>query len=339
MLYKVFGLMFFLLFIIAIPVFADLKVESDTIVGWNDTSNSSWETGFITNGDWSLGSKWAFFLKDQIFITQTEPQWQGTLDRCYIQYEQDAIRLNLGRQGVSWGIGWFFRPTDLITPLNPLAEEETRPGKDLAVLRWSTSPLTATDFIAGNQLYAARSEWRIGETNLRVLGVYQPDYINAVGYDIQGGLAGIYGEGAYRWAATDTVDQGKFTGLIGWRKIVGSGGQLSVEYYHNDLSKAGSLLANLLAQNKNQEFVYANQNYLAVGLEIPWDQLTTFSITDTSNLDDRGMILTGIASWQLTDSLDIRATLMGVTGPEGTEFLGMSQGSRVSAGVEVKYFF
>lgn len=94
------------------------------------------------------------------------------------------------------GIGWFFRPTDLITSLTPLAEEETRPGKDLAVLRWSTSPLTATDFIAGDHLIAVRSEWRIGATNLRILGVCQPEYIDAIGFDFQGGLAGFYAEGA-----------------------------------------------------------------------------------------------------------------------------------------------
>jgi hypothetical protein len=340
MLRKNFVLTAFLLFVCSLPVFAEVRVEWDTTTGWNDAnSDLSWKTAFTTSGDWSLGRDLSFFLKDQVFSQTNQQQWQGTLDRAYLQYEQGPIRLNFGRQGVTWGIGWFFRPTDLITPLTPLAEEETRPGKDLAVLRWSTSPLTATDFITGNQLYAARSEWRVGETNLRLIGVCQPEDINAVGFDFQGGLAGFYGEGAYRWAAIDAIDQGRFAGLIGWRKTIGSGSQLYMEYYRNDLSKAGPELTNLLSQNRNHEFIYSKQNYLAVGLQIPWDQLTTSAITGIASLDDGGMIMTGVTSWQLTDSLDLRATLMGVIGPDGTEFWTRGQGSRFNAAVEVKYFF
>jgi hypothetical protein len=340
MLRKTIVLTSFLLFLYSMPALAAVKVEWDTTTGWNDVNNDLlWKSSFITNGDWSLGSNLSFFLKDQVLITQADRQWRGILDRCYFQFETDPIRLKLGRQGVSWGIGWFFRPTDLITPLTPLAEEETRPGKDLAVLRWSTSPLTATDLIVGNQLFAARSEWRIGGTNLRLLGVCQPEYINAVGFDVQGGLAGFYGEGAYRWAATSGFDQGRFEGLIGWRKIIGSGCQLSIEYFRNDLSKSGPELADLLLQNLNRELIYANQNYLAVGLQVPLDQLTTFAITGISNPGDGGAILEGIADFQLTDNLEVRGALMTVTGPDGTEFCTMGQGARVGVTVEVKYFF
>ena len=52
----------------------------------------------------------------------------GTLERGYLQYEAGSLRLRLGRQAVSWGAGWFFRPSDLITPRSPLSAEATRPG-------------------------------------------------------------------------------------------------------------------------------------------------------------------------------------------------------------------
>lgn len=337
---KVFWLTLFLLLTCSIPAFGDVKVESDTIAGLNSgNSNNSWDTGFITDGNWALGPDFAFFLKDELEISQTDQEWLGTLDRCYLRYEQGPVRFNLGRQGVTWGIGWFFRPTDLITPLTPLAEEETRPGKDLAVLRWSTSPVTAVDFIGGEEVIAARYEWRIGPTNLRVLGVYQPGYIDTLGYDFQGGLAGLYGEGAYRWADPEASDQGRFTGLLGWQKVIGAGNQLYVEYYRNDLCKAGPELANLVAQNLNHEFFYTNQNYLAVGFQIPWDQLTTVAITGISSPDDGGMILEGIADLQLTDNLEVRGILMTLLGPENTEFWILGQDSRVGISLEVKYFF
>jgi hypothetical protein len=337
MLRKIVSFAISLLFICTMPVLADVRVELDTTVGWTDTTTDmSWKSSFVTSGNWSLGSNFAFFLKDQLSISQAEQEWQGTLDRSYLQYEKNSVRLNLGRQGVSWGIGWFFRPTDLITPLTPLAEEETRPGKDLAVLRWSTSPLTAIDFIAGENLLAARSEWRIGATNLRILGVCQPEYIDSIGFDFQGGLAGFYGEGVYSWADADKADQGKFVGLMGWKKTIGPGNQLYVEYFRNDLSKAEFELAQILTQNKNQELIYTNQNYLALGFQVPWDQLTTYTITGAANLDDRGTILTGTGSWQLTDNLDVRATLSGVIGPDKTEFMVMGKETKMSVLLELK---
>jgi hypothetical protein len=329
----------FLLLVYAMPAGAAVKVEWDATAGGDDANSElAWRTGFTASGDWSLGPRSVFFLKNQIAIDQADEEWQGKLERCYIRYEQGPVRLNLGRQGVSWGIGWFFRPTDLVTPLTPLAREETRPGKDLAVLRWSTSALTAVDFIAGAEMIGARSEWRIGPTNLRLLGVYQPGYIRSLGFDFQGGLAGFYGEGAYHWAGA-SFDQGELAGLVGWRKVLRSGNQLYLEYYRNDLSKAGPELAALWSENKNRELRYSNQNYLAVGLQIPWDQLTTCSITAIANLDDGGVILQGIADVQLSDNLTVRGALMTVAGAGGAEFRTRVQGAKVGATVEMKYFF
>lgn len=184
---KILVITFFLTLLYSYPALANVQEEWDTTMQESNNSNNLyWDSGFITNGDWALSSNLAFFLKSQLSISESKQEWLGTLSRCYLQFEQGPIRFNTGMQGVSWGVGWFFRPTDLITPLTPLAEEDTRPGKDLATLRWSSSSLTATDVIAGEKTYAVRSEWRIGATNLRVLGVYQPEYINAAGVDFQG---------------------------------------------------------------------------------------------------------------------------------------------------------
>jgi hypothetical protein len=134
--------------------------------------------------------------------------------------------------------------------------------------------------------------------------------------------------------------QGKFVGLLGWKKVIGSGNQLYIEYYRNDLSKAGSELYNrLFLQNKNNEAIYSSQNYLASGLVIPWDQLTNITFAGISNLDDKGTILEGIADVQFTNNLELKGTLMTVIGPDGTEFCPTGHGYRVGVKVEIKYFF
>ncbi len=340
MLRKVLGITLLMLIGFAFPASAAVKVEWDSIAGWNEAdSKISWNTGFMTSGDWSVGPSYAFFLKDNISINQDQEHWQGELSRCYLQYEHDSMRFNIGKQGVSWGIGWFFRPTDLITPLTPLAQEETRPGKNLAVIRWSTSSLTATDFIAGDQLLAARSEWRIGPTNFRLLGIYQSEYLNAVGFDFQGGLGGLYGEGIHRWAADEGFNQGRFGGILGWRKVINQGNQLYLEYFYNGLSQAGTRLAALVGQNENHERVYSDENYLAIGFKIPWDQLTSYSITGIVNLDDGSTIYEGNVDAELTDNCELIGTIMIISGPDTSEFVGGAHGSRVGASIQLKYVF
>ncbi len=306
----------------------------------------AWNTGFQLNGDWALGERAAFFLRDQISINSVTREWTGTLERCYLRYESGAFRVNLGRQAVNWGIGWFFRPTDLITPITPLAQEDTRPGKDLAVLRWSTSPLTAIDLIAGDRLYAARGELRLGDTNIRIMGVSQaqallpsdtPSNVNTLGWDLQGGLAGLYTEGKFTWNET-AFDEGKIATLVGWRKIVWNGGRLFVEYLKDNSGEADPGRCDY-SKVANGERVYLGQNYLAIGLQLPWDELTSFSAAGIANLDDGGIMLEGIADVQLTDSFDFRGMIGILTGKETSEFVTLAQKTWWTLMVQLKYYF
>jgi hypothetical protein len=315
---------FGLIMIFTVPVLGSVKVDwTATVSGNNAPSNSdlAWETGFQTTGDWSLSRDFIFFLRDRLTVNYQTKEWSGSLDRCYLRYESGSLRVNLGRQAVSWGIGWFFRPTDLVTPLTPLQKDETRPGKDLMVVRWSTSPVTAMDLIAGEQLYAARGEWRWGETNLRIIGVSQSqtETHHTLGWDARGGLAGFYTEGKFAWSAD--FESGKTTALLGWGKTVRTDRQLFVEYLLNN------------------EYMYSGQNYLAVGLQIPWDELTSYSITGVANLDDGGIILDGIGEVQLTDNIDIRGMIGVLMGRNESEFVRMANGARWNVMAQLKYYF
>jgi hypothetical protein len=321
-----------LLLLFPTPACGEVKVDwESTASGSNliEEQGLSWDTGFRLSGDWAFGEKVAFFLRDKVAVNSLTKEWTGALERCYIRYESGSFRANLGRQAVNWGIGWFFRPTDLITPITPLAQEETRPGKDLAVLRWSTSALTAMDLIAGERLYGARGELRWGDTNLRIMGVSQyqaqglplPKTVNNLGWDVQGGLAGFYTEGKYAWDEASPFMNGNTTALVGWRKMVGSDRQLFVEYLLNN------------------DLLYSGRNYLAAGLQIPWDELTSFSITGIANLDDGGIVLDGIADVQLTDSLDLRGMIAVFAGEDTSEFVLKTGGARWNVLLQVKYYF
>ena len=94
-----------------------------------------------------------------------------SLDRLFLQYESGRARAIIGKQAVNWGLATVFRPTDLITPRDPGASGEGRPGKVLATLFWRTSPLTGVEVVLGEKLYGGRAEFRVGQTNLGILGL------------------------------------------------------------------------------------------------------------------------------------------------------------------------
>jgi hypothetical protein len=336
---------FILLLFYSTPASGEVKVDWESTVSGSNLiaeQGPSWDTGFRLSGDWAFGEKVSFFLRDKVAMNSLSREWAGTLERCYIRYESGSFRANLGRQAVSWGIGWFFRPTDLITPITPLAQEDTRPGKDLVVLRWSTSPLTAVDVIAGDRLYAARGELRLGDTNIRVMGVshYQPllsQTVNNLGWDVQGGLAGFYTEGKFAWNEPP-VTGGQTTALVGWRKMVWSDRQLFVEYLRDNSGEANPGLYDY-SKAAGGERMYLGQNYLATGLQIPLDELTSLSIAGVANLDDGGIMLEGIADVQMTDNLDLRGMVAILAGQENTEFVRLAGNARWNLMVQVKYYF
>lgn len=311
---------------IAIPAYGDVRVEWDTGVNWSDAVTEStwaWQTGFRTSGDWSLGPNLSLFLRDRVARNSQSTDWYGDLERGYLQFESGPVRIKLGRQAVNWGIGWFFRPTDLITPpANALSYEDTRPGRDLAALYWATSPLTATELVAGDRLLAARTEWRIGPTNLRFLAVDNTESFRYLGFDFQGGLAGIYGEGRYGWTESEGFNAGKPALLLGWSKALGDGRLLYLEGF-KDTSKQ----------------FYNSEDYAATGMEIPVDEFTSVTMAGTGNLDDGGWVIMGLVNSQINDNLDLSGGVGVIAGSEGTEFLTRAGGYRVSLNLEAKYYF
>ena len=315
-----------MMILIAIPAYGDVRVEWDSGVNLSSSATASvwdWQTGFRTSGDWTLAPNLSLFLRDRVVRDSRNEDWYGDLERGYLQYESGPVRVKLGRQAVNWGIGWFFRPNDLITPAaNALSHEDTRPGMDLATLYWATSPLTATELVAGDRLLAARTEWRIGPTNLRFLGVDNAEGLKYLGIDFQGGLAGIYGEGRYGWTESQGFENGKPALLLGWSKALGGGKLLYLEAF-KDISK----------------LYYGSENYAATGVEIPVDEFTSFTVAGIGNLDDGGCVITGLVTSQINDNLDLNGAIVVLAGSENTEFLTRAGGYRFTLNLGAKYYF
>ena len=307
--YAVFVFVFAVIFVLSFPTQAAVKVDWETNVLYSDVTGDSafaWDAGFQITGDWSLGNDWAFFLRDKVGLNSFDRDWNNCLERFYLQYQGESYRVKIGRQTVVWGIGWIFRPTDLLTPMQSYKEEETRPGKDLFTYTQATSPLTMFELVAGEDTIAIRSDWRVDEINLRILGMTLPGGANILGFDFQGGLAGFYGEAYYQWF--NHFRYGKPVIMLGCKKVLGNNNLLFIEYYRN-------------------ESLNVSQNYLGAGIQIPWDELTSFDVISLYDMDSNEVVLIGMVSLQLSDSLDLKASI------------SVDSGSSIALGLQSKFYF
>ena len=272
-----------------------------------------------------------------------------SLDRLFLQYESGRARAIIGKQAVNWGLAAVFRPTDLITPRDPGASGEGRPGKVLASLFWRTSPLTGVEVVLGEDLYAGRAEFRIGRTNLGILGLTQrggpadnrnpagsrsggaadsdnstrlgngtsitnlttSSVENALGLDFQGGLKGFYGEICHRWQ--DTGAQGS-------------------DMAHSDTSRGMSTTSGAIGWKtmlRGGNFVFAEycRNHVhlgnisavtqlaAAGITYQYDEFTTLGLVGATDPTDGNWIATGTLTSLLTENLDLNCGLSITQGP------------------------
>ncbi|MCL6614899.1 MAG: hypothetical protein K6U03_09865, partial [Firmicutes bacterium] len=200
-----------------------------------------------------------------------------------------------------------------------LAEEEERPGKDLLFLGIATSDLGGLEFVAGEGLFAARSGFTIGRSELRLLGLWEGE-VKTLGCDLQGGLAGLYLEAAYEWAADSAT--GRPALLLGWKRAIGEGRLFYAEYLHDERGR-----------------LFPRRNYFALGLKIPRDELTEYTLAALASLDDGGITASGLVNLVLSDRADLQAGAGVVLGPENTDFALAAAGTRFNLSAALKYYF
>ena len=264
-----------------------------------------------------------------------------SMDRLFLQYESGRARAIIGKQAVNWGLATVFRPTDLITPRDPGGSQEGRSGKVLASLFWRTSPLTGVELVLGEDLYAGRAEFRVGQTNLGLLGLTRSSNLarsgnpvadgtsatignetsitnlttsrveNAVGLDFQGGLKGLYGEICHRWTdmgaqSSDIAHSGAPAEMPTTSGTIGwktmlPGGNLVFAEYCRNHVYSGN--------------ISAVTQLAAAGVTYQYDEFTTLGLVGATDLTDGTWTATGTLTSLLTENLDLNCGLSITKGP------------------------
>ncbi len=95
---------------------------------------------------------------------------QPDLDRAFVGVALGPVDLTLGRQAVSWGSAWFWKPTDRFGPFSPTdVDPDVKRGVDAARAQVYLGPDTSLDLLATFERHPGtdRSFWAHGGARLR----------------------------------------------------------------------------------------------------------------------------------------------------------------------------
>jgi hypothetical protein len=249
-----------------------------------------------------------------------------TVDRLYFRYGPQSGEVVLGRQGITWGTGRIWNPTDLFNPINPVDYARTeKPGTDALSLKVYLGAFSGVNLVVQPQDRGEdwNSGYRLtlhaGEYDFSLMGGYFDRRVVAGG-DFAGNLfeAGTRGEGII------SMDPGPGDSAF-VKFILGIDQQLTsrlyglIEYHFNGEGKARRQdydIARLMAGriiNLGRHFVFIEADYLVHplwNLSLSLDQ----SLTDGSGF--AGFLLTYSAS----GSADIALGAQRTFGGDLTEF-------------------
>jgi len=95
---------------------------------------------------------------------------ENDLDRYTLEAALGPVDLTLGRQAISWGSAWFWKPTDRWSPFSPTdIDPDVKRGVDAARVEVSLGPRTDLDLIASFERHpdGDRELWVHGGARLR----------------------------------------------------------------------------------------------------------------------------------------------------------------------------
>jgi len=268
-------------------------------------------------------------------LYQPGDRWQadGEMERLYTKASFPALDVSLGRQEISWGLGYAWSPTDLFNPPDPLDPGGRRKGVDALVVQVPVGPLAYWSLVAARQP-APGSSWQAGMLrrgsspglDWALLAVGDSRESRAKGTAAIGGHikldrgASWTGEtacflppagGSARCEVVLGIDYSWLYGHLIWREeyLYNSGGAETKEKYGEALTAVAE-----------GQLKYLARHYLYNQLTWQADQFTSVTASLITNLIDLSMVWTLAGRVYPASNWQILAALSGTAGRPGGEF-------------------
>jgi hypothetical protein len=284
-----------------------------------------------------------WFNLTNTFVNQDSLTAQQTIDRLAVGYSTPDFVIKIGRQALTWGSGFVFRPMDLFDPFSPVATDtEFKPGTDMIYTQYLFADGSDLQFIA-----VPRS---------RVLNGAPDANESSFALHYHGTVAGV------ETTALLARDHGDWTGALGVAgPLEGSTWNIEIlptavrngpthvsalanisdavtlfdrnttifaEYFRNGFGVTGdatftTLPPDLLDRLARGQLFNVRTDYLAAGMTLEYSPLVTLSPTLIADLDDQSLYFLVAANWSLSNSVVLIAGAQAPLGPKGSEFGGL----------------
>ena len=274
---------------------------------------------------------------DQTLATQQ-------IDRLSLTYTAPDFVARVGRQALTWGCGFVFRPMDLFDPFSPSATDtEYKPGTDMLYTQWLYGDGSDLQFIvvprqdrAGVPPSSDASSAALhfhtvlfGHQITWLLARDHGDWVGAIG--VNGALGGA----TWNVEVLPTVINGgpTLTSVLGnvsdAVRLAGRNATVFLEYFHNGFG-AGSghltlatLPLALTERLARGQLFDTRRDDLAAGLTLEVNPLLNVSPTVIVDLDDGSLFALIAATYSLSNNLSLIGGVQVPEGRVGTEFGGI----------------
>jgi hypothetical protein len=284
-----------------------------------------------------------WFNLTSTFANHGEVRGIQRVDRLAIGYTAPDYVLRIGRQALTWGSGFVFRPMDLFDPFSPSAiDTEYKPGTDMLYTQWLFGGGSDLQVIVvprpGRVGEAPSAEASSAAVHLHtVLAGHQTTWLLARDHgDWVGaiGVNGAWGGATWNVEVVPTFVQGGPTRVSAIGNIsdavtlAARNATLFVEYYRNGFGTnrgnvpIGSLPAELLGRLARGQLFDTRRNYLAAGVTLELSPLLSASSSVIADMDDGSVLALVAATYSLGDNLNLVGGVQIPIGPAGTEFGG-----------------
>ncbi|MDK2930044.1 MAG: hypothetical protein PWR07_175 [Bacillota bacterium] len=273
-------------------------------------------------------------------VPGTDGDWTVTteLERAYLKIFLPWADLSLGKQQITWGVGYAWSPTDVFNPPNALGPDGLRPAVEAAVIRVPAGPLAYLSLVAARNersstqqgggaawQYGARYHANYGGTDWS-LAAARDTGTTMVGVDAKGDL--VVGHLALGWHA-EVAHHAPHDGSSPWVEgVLGAdrswgGGKVvwAGEYFYNSRgaeTQDSHTYTSWLAGDRT----YPARHYVFTQLTYQHDEFTSVLGSVLANLVDRSAALTAGTTILLGNRWTLSLSATGLAGRPGAEFTG-----------------
>lgn len=269
------------------------------------------------------------------------PSWENShatlglnVDRLYFRWSAGPVDITVGRQAISWGSAWFWKPTDRFAPFSPTdIDPDVKRGVDAIRLEAYATDTTSIDVIASFEHHSDDDElpiWTNAGVRVRTnvkrydLAVSLARFQNSaegnwmVGFEFTGELPkkiGFRGE-----AALNVMEESRevdIEAVVGIDYRFQTRTTLAAEFMFNGYGAASRSDYALFLEPTGRgerlargEAFNMGRYYLGVAVQQEVSPLLNLSFSMIANLADPSAMFMAGLSWSVTQDVRLSAGLM-----------------------------